>query len=127
MTGRPDTSRTEGNEAVRPSDTPAAVTDAVRTAPASGLQRGLWFLDRLDPGAVTYTTPWTYQVTGPLDLDLLARALDAVTARHEALRTTFALHPDGPRQHVHPGSPSRSPSPTCAPCPRTNAKPAPRS
>ncbi|MFB7677064.1 amino acid adenylation domain-containing protein [Kitasatospora purpeofusca] len=93
---------------MRPSDTPTPDTPtpdtaAVRTAPASGLQRGLWFLDRLDPGAVTYTTPWTYEVTGPLDLDLLARALDAVTARHEALRTTFALHPDGPRQHVHPG------------------------
>ncbi|WP_199823161.1 condensation domain-containing protein, partial [Kitasatospora sp. MY 5-36] len=78
-----------------PSDHPA------RTAPVSGLQRGLWFLDRLDPKAVTYCTPWTLDVTGPLDLALLRRALDAVTARHETLRTTFALHPDGPRQHVH--------------------------
>ncbi|MFD5085434.1 amino acid adenylation domain-containing protein [Kitasatospora sp. NPDC058406] len=73
----------------------------VRTAPASGLQRGLWFLDRWNPQAATYTTPWTYDVTGPLDLALLRRALDGVSARHEALRTTFALHPDGPRQHVH--------------------------
>ncbi|MGW7583019.1 amino acid adenylation domain-containing protein [Kitasatospora sp. NPDC054768] len=78
-----------------PSDRPA------RTAPVSGLQRGLWFLDRLDPRAVTYCTPWTLDVTGPLDLALLQRALDAVTARHETLRTTFALHPDGPRQQVH--------------------------
>ncbi|MFD8782845.1 amino acid adenylation domain-containing protein [Kitasatospora sp. NPDC059599] len=78
-----------------PSDHPA------RTAPVSGLQRGLWFLDRLDPQAVTYCTPWTVDVTGPLDLDLLGGALDAVVARHEALRTTFALHPDGPRQQVH--------------------------
>ncbi|MEU6311424.1 amino acid adenylation domain-containing protein [Streptomyces sp. NPDC047014] len=75
----------------------------VRTAPVSGLQRGLWFLDRWNPQAATYTTPWTYEVTGPLDLALLQRALDGVTARHEALRTTFALHPDGPRQHIHPG------------------------
>ncbi|MFB6889205.1 amino acid adenylation domain-containing protein [Kitasatospora sp. NPDC056327] len=86
---------------MRPADAPAA-TEPARSAPVSGLQRGLWFLDRLDPRATTYTTPWTYEVTGPLDPDLLARALDAVTARHEALRTTFALHPDGPRQHVHP-------------------------
>ncbi|MFD5432631.1 amino acid adenylation domain-containing protein [Kitasatospora sp. NPDC127067] len=78
-----------------PSERPA------RTAPVSGLQRGLWFLDRLDPRAVTYCTPWTLDVTGPLDLALLQRALDAVTARHETLRTTFALHPDGPRQQVH--------------------------
>ncbi|MEV7189226.1 amino acid adenylation domain-containing protein [Kitasatospora sp. NPDC093102] len=79
-----------------PSDHPA------RTAPVSGLQRGLWFLDRLDPRAVTYCTPWTLDVTGPLDLALLQRALDTVVARHETLRTTFALHPDGPRQQVHP-------------------------
>ncbi|MFE4515306.1 amino acid adenylation domain-containing protein [Kitasatospora sp. NPDC056783] len=71
-----------------------------RTAPVSGLQRGLWFLDRLDPRAVTYCTPWTLDVTGPLDLALLQGALDAVVARHETLRTTFAPHPDGPRQQV---------------------------
>ncbi|MFI8962710.1 amino acid adenylation domain-containing protein [Streptomyces sp. NPDC053493] len=85
---------------------PAAPSDGLpagpaRTAPVSGLQRGLWFLDRWNPQAATYTTPWTYDVTGPLDLALLQRALDTVVARHEVLRTTFALHPDGPRQCVH--------------------------
>ncbi|MET9567616.1 amino acid adenylation domain-containing protein [Streptomyces virginiae] len=82
---------------------PGAVPPAgvLRTAPVTGLQRGLWFLDRWNPRAATYTTPWTYDVTGPLDLVLLQRALDGVTARHESLRTTFALHPEGPRQYVH--------------------------
>ncbi|MFF2044556.1 amino acid adenylation domain-containing protein [Kitasatospora sp. NPDC058170] len=75
--------------------------DLVRTAPASGLQRGLWFLDQWQPQAATYSTPWVFDVTGPLDPALLQRALDGVVARHEALRTTFALHPDGPRQQVH--------------------------
>ncbi|WP_338674153.1 amino acid adenylation domain-containing protein [Streptomyces sp. SCSIO 30461] len=74
-----------------------------RTAPVSGLQRGLWFLDRWNPQTATYTTPWTYDITGPLDLTLLRRALDGVAARHETLRTTFALYPDGPRQRVHAG------------------------
>ncbi|MFJ6863338.1 non-ribosomal peptide synthetase [Streptomyces termitum] len=83
-----------------PTGGPAA--PAARTAPASGLQRGLWFLDRWNPDAATYTTPWTYDVTGPLDTGLLQRALDRVVARHEALRTTFDLHPDGPRQRIHP-------------------------
>ncbi|MFF2954219.1 amino acid adenylation domain-containing protein [Kitasatospora sp. NPDC057965] len=88
------------NPPTAPGAAPAR-TEPARSAPVSGLQRGLWFLDRLNPRAVTYTTPWTYDVTGPLDLALLARALDAVTARQEVLRTTFALHPDGPRQTVH--------------------------
>ncbi|WP_370410784.1 amino acid adenylation domain-containing protein [Streptomyces fradiae] len=73
-----------------------------RTAPVSGLQRGLWFLDRWNPKDPTYTTPWTYDVTGPLDLALLQRALDGVVARQEVLRTTFELGEDGPRQRVHP-------------------------
>ncbi|MGP3689475.1 amino acid adenylation domain-containing protein [Streptomyces sp. IBSNAI002] len=84
--------------AAPPADPPAGL---VRTAPVPGLQRGLWFLDRWNPGAATYTTPWTYDVSGPLDLALLQRAIDGVVARHEALRTTFALYPDGPRQYVH--------------------------
>ncbi|MTE22395.1 amino acid adenylation domain-containing protein [Streptomyces sp. TRM43335] len=75
---------------------------AGRTAPASRLQRGLWFLDRWDPGSATYTTPTVYEFRGPLDLSLLERALAAVVDRHEALRTTFDLHGDVPRQLVHP-------------------------
>ncbi|MEV6676556.1 amino acid adenylation domain-containing protein [Streptomyces erythrochromogenes] len=99
----PPTRPPSGPPATLPADA-AAVPPAgpVRTAPVTGLQRGLWFLDRWNPRAATYTTPWTYDVTGPLDLVLLQRALDGVSTRHEALRTTFALHTDGPRQHVHP-------------------------
>ncbi|MFE5719400.1 amino acid adenylation domain-containing protein [Streptomyces erythrochromogenes] len=110
----PPTRPPAGPPATFPADAPAvppadaaAVPPAgpVRTAPVTGLQRGLWFLDRWNPQAATYTTPWTYDVTGPLDPVLLQRALDGVSARHEALRTTFALHTDGPSQHVHPALP----------------------
>jgi amino acid adenylation domain-containing protein len=67
----------------------------------SGLQRGLWFLDRWDPGSLAYTVPWVFRFDGPVDADVLERALLAIVRRHEALRTTFGLGPDGPVQAVH--------------------------
>ncbi|WP_412741677.1 amino acid adenylation domain-containing protein [Krasilnikovia sp. MM14-A1004] len=72
-----------------------------RTAPVSGLQRGMWFLDRLHPGSAAYSVPWVFTFDGPVDPEILQRALDRIVARHEALRTTFTLGPDGPRQVVH--------------------------
>ncbi|MFF7456367.1 amino acid adenylation domain-containing protein [Kitasatospora sp. NPDC008115] len=72
------------------------------SAPLSPYQRGLWFLDQWNPGAPTYIVPWVFRFAGPVDPELLRRALEGVVARHEALRTTFAFTEDGPRQLVHP-------------------------
>jgi amino acid adenylation domain-containing protein len=72
-----------------------------RTAPVSGLQRGLWFMDRWNPGSVAYTIPWEFRFDGPVDAEALQRSLLAIVRRHEALRTTFGLGPDGPEQTVH--------------------------
>ncbi len=91
----PDGIRTEGRTTVTSSGAPA------RTAPVSGLQRGLWFLDRWNPGAATYNTPWVFDFSGPLDLRLLEEALGILVRRHEALRTTFALGAEEPVQLVH--------------------------
>jgi amino acid adenylation domain-containing protein len=76
-------------------------TPISRTAPVSGLQRGLWFLDRWNPGATTYTVPWVFEFDAPVDPEALRHAVDQVAARHEALRTTFSFGPDGPVQTVH--------------------------
>ncbi|MFE7191828.1 amino acid adenylation domain-containing protein [Kitasatospora sp. NPDC057541] len=72
------------------------------SAPLSPYQRGLWFLDQWNPQAPTYIVPWVFRFAGPVDPELLRRALEGVVARHEALRTTFELADDGPRQLVHP-------------------------
>ncbi|MET8703007.1 amino acid adenylation domain-containing protein [Kitasatospora sp. NPDC004723] len=72
------------------------------SAPLSPYQRGLWFLDQWNPEAPTYIVPWVFRFAGPVDPELLRRALDGVVARHEALRTTFELADDGPRQLIHP-------------------------
>ncbi|WP_439658268.1 amino acid adenylation domain-containing protein [Lentzea sp. HUAS TT2] len=73
------------------------------TTPVSGLQRGLWFMDRWNPGSPAYLVPWVFEFDGTVDADVLHRALRLLVGRHEALRTTFDLGPDGPVRTVHSG------------------------
>ncbi|MDB5100231.1 MAG: Malonyl CoA-acyl carrier protein transacylase, partial [Cyanobacteria bacterium RYN_339] len=65
------------------------VGPATPTAPMSPAQRRLYFLARLAPDAAAYNIPAAVALEGALDAGALARALDAVVARHAALRTTF--------------------------------------
>ena len=57
--------------------------------PQSFAQQRLWFLDQFEPGSTEYITPTALRLRGPLDVDALNRALTALVARHESLRTTF--------------------------------------
>ncbi|MFG1883929.1 condensation domain-containing protein [Micromonospora sp. NPDC049102] len=57
--------------------------------PLSFTQEQLWFLDRLEPGTPVYNVPFAERITGPLDVAALHRAVDAVVARHDALRIVF--------------------------------------
>ncbi|MGW3302907.1 condensation domain-containing protein [Streptomyces rubiginosohelvolus] len=69
------------------------------SAPALTLtpeQRGLLFLNRLDPDAGLYDIPVAVALHGPLDGPRLARAFDALLARHPSLATRVELRPDGP-------------------------------
>ncbi|MEO5729664.1 MAG: condensation domain-containing protein, partial [Byssovorax sp.] len=52
-------------------------------------QERLWFLDQLEPGDPSYILPEVLRFEGALDTGALARALSAIVARHEVLRTTF--------------------------------------
>ena len=58
-------------------------------APMAARQRRMWFLHQLDPQSADYHVPTATRLTGPIDQAALARALDTVLARHEALRTAF--------------------------------------
>jgi amino acid adenylation domain-containing protein len=68
--------------------------------PLSFAQQRLWFLDRLSPGDSAYNIPLALTVHGPLDAEALRRALQAVTARHESLRTTFGVMAGEPVQLI---------------------------
>ncbi|MYT29118.1 MULTISPECIES: condensation domain-containing protein, partial [unclassified Streptomyces] len=79
--------------------------DRSRPLPLSFAQQRLWFLDRLRPGDARYNSAVALRLTGPLDRTALSGALDAVVARHEALRTTFDEDGGRPHQVVHPAAP----------------------
>lgn len=50
-------------------------------------QERLWFLDQLSPGESGYLTPFSRRLDGPVDADLLERALRTVAERHPVLRS----------------------------------------
>ncbi|HEV2784623.1 MAG TPA: MupA/Atu3671 family FMN-dependent luciferase-like monooxygenase [Actinophytocola sp.] len=75
---------------------------ASRTAPLSYAQQRLWYLDQLEPGNVAYNNAVALRMRGELDTAALHRALDEVVRRHEVLRTTIEITPDGPVQVIHP-------------------------
>ncbi|RKR86141.1 amino acid adenylation domain-containing protein [Micromonospora pisi] len=64
-------------------------------APLSFGQERLWFMEQFAPGTAAYVIPVTLRLRGPLDPDLLGRALDAVAARHDSLRMRFTQDVDG--------------------------------
>src|SRR5690242_2352296 len=71
-------------------------------APLAPGQRRQWLLARLFPNGVADARPIVLQFDGELDLAVLQRALDALVARHPALRTTISERDDGPMQRVGP-------------------------
>ncbi|MFC9249714.1 amino acid adenylation domain-containing protein, partial [Streptomyces sp. NPDC057136] len=74
--------------------------------PLSFAQQRLWFLDRLDPGALGHVLPTPMPWPGDLDVAALGAALGGVMARHEVLRTRLTSDADGvPHQVIDPPAP----------------------
>jgi acyl carrier protein len=70
--------------------------------PLSFAQQRLWFLDQLESGSSLYNINRALRLRGPLDVAKLERALQAMAARHEALRTTFVATGGRPVQIINP-------------------------
>ncbi|PWK71875.1 non-ribosomal peptide synthetase component F [Streptomyces sp. CG 926] len=71
---------------------PALPLPALPLTPA---QRRLWALGQLRPADPFFSIPFAITVEGPLDVDALRQALDALVRRHDALRVRIERDADG--------------------------------
>ena len=70
--------------------------------PLSFAQQRLWFLEQWAQGSAAYHIPLVLYLEGVLDVGRLEESLNAVTARHEALRTSIGAESGEPSQTVAP-------------------------
>src|SRR5687767_14437635 len=70
--------------------------------PLSFAQQRLWFLDQLYPGRPTYNLARRVRMKGVLDVQALRLTLEAIVARHEALRTRIVAVDGTPEQIIAP-------------------------
>jgi amino acid adenylation domain-containing protein/non-ribosomal peptide synthase protein (TIGR01720 family) len=73
--------------------------------PLSFAQQRVWFLEQFEPGTAQHNMPTVLALDGELDIAALQRALDALVARHESLRTTLVQRDGRPWQLI--GAPYR--------------------
>ncbi|MDY6921996.1 MAG: amino acid adenylation domain-containing protein [Pseudomonadota bacterium] len=64
-------------------------------APLSFGQQRLWFFEQMNPGTRANNMPVAVRIKGPLEPDILQRALQELCRRHEALRTCFSADDQG--------------------------------
>ncbi|MGW5399178.1 amino acid adenylation domain-containing protein [Streptomyces sp. NPDC003952] len=86
---------------------PAPVRGGATTAPLSPAQERLWFIHQTAPASPVYNVPLLTRWHEPIDVPALTKALEALTAHHEVLRTTYATHDGRPVQLVAPPGPVR--------------------
>jgi non-ribosomal peptide synthetase component F len=78
------------------------------TAPVAASQEGMVWHEQFAPGSQNLP-PLVRRYRGPLDLEVLGRAITEIVRRHEPLRTTFEVRDGQPVQLV--GPPASTPLP----------------
>src|ERR1041385_7176249 len=81
--------------------TDSRLPPADRSALSFG-QRRLWVVSQQDGASAAYNESMAFRLRGPLDRTVLGRALDALAARHEALRTRLVPFEGDAYQPVDP-------------------------
>jgi amino acid adenylation domain-containing protein len=94
--------------------TPLVPRPAGQAPPVTPGQQRLWFMQRLNPQDTAYNMHLVRRLRGPLDTGALTSAVSALTARHEALRTSFPEADGAPVAVVHPPAPVRTELTDCA-------------
>ena len=72
--------------------------------PLSAAQQRLWVLDQISERLTAYNIPYLVYLNGPLNRAALERALRALVARHESLRTQFRRVDGEARQVIGDGT-----------------------
>nr|WP_324294912.1 non-ribosomal peptide synthetase [Burkholderia pseudomallei] len=94
--------------ASRLDDNTAEVLPPIPLAPRDGrialslAQQRLWFLTQLEGVSEAYHMSGAVRLDGPLNREVLQRALNRIVMRHEALRTCFAREKGEPIQVIQP-------------------------
>ncbi|HZD93601.1 MAG TPA: amino acid adenylation domain-containing protein, partial [Candidatus Sulfotelmatobacter sp.] len=70
--------------------------------PLSHGQQRLWFIDQMQGGSAQFHIPEALHLRGDLDPIVVERAINAIIARHETLRTHFAQMDGDPVQIISP-------------------------
>src|SRR6266511_682071 len=74
--------------------------DTSAPCPLSFAQQRLWFLNQLQPDSPAYNMSSAMRMCGTLNMEALHKTLDAIVARHEVLRTTYAAVDGSPVQVI---------------------------
>ncbi|MFF7656926.1 amino acid adenylation domain-containing protein [Streptomyces sp. NPDC007983] len=82
--------------------------------PLSFPQARMWFAAEHDTASAEYNSGRAARLYGPLDVEALRTALQALVARHESLRTTFGTADGQGVQVIHPAAPLDLPVLDCA-------------
>ncbi|WP_078600098.1 condensation domain-containing protein [Streptomyces violens] len=97
-----DTGTDTGTDADPGTAPGAEVTDTAVDVPLLSGQRQLWLAEQADPGSLTHTIPLLLDLTGPLQQDAFAAALNDVVAHQPGLRGTFIEVAGEPMQRILP-------------------------
>ena len=105
---------------VQPPTPEAAPRVSREERPLSFAQRRLWFLERFED-TNNYIIPLALELEGPLRVDVVERALNAIVARHEVLRSVFPERDGEPTVEVKPATPFALPVVDLSELPQTAA------